>query len=47
MVGDFIESDVKGANDFGYRSALVLSGITNLQMLEQSFVKPELVFNHL
>lgn len=47
MVGDFIDSDIKGANDFGYRSALVLSGITDLQMLEQSFIKPQLVFNRL
>lgn len=47
MVGDFIESDVKGANEFGYRSALVLSGITDLQMLEQSIIKPQLVFNRL
>jgi len=47
MVGDFIESDIKGANDFGYRSALVLSGITDLRMLEQSIIKPQLVFNRL
>lgn len=47
MVGDFIESDIKGANDFGYRSALVLSGITDLKMLEQSIIKPQMVFNRL
>jgi len=45
MVGDFLESDIKGANQFGYRSALVLTGLTNRKMLAASPIQPELVFS--
>ena len=44
MVGDFLDSDIAGANAFGYRSALMLTGLTDLKRLEASHIKPELVF---
>ena len=47
MIGDHLEADIQGANDFGYRSALLLSGITNTGHVERSRVKPELSFRTL
>lgn len=47
MVGDFLESDIRGANRFGYRSALMMTGMTTSDMLEISEVKPDLVFEAL
>lgn len=44
MVGDFIDSDIRGARDFGYRSALVLTGLTSRQSLDRSGLQPDLVF---
>ena len=47
MVGDFIDSDIRGARDFGYRAALVLTGLTRRQGLERSALQPDLVFERL
>lgn len=47
MIGDHLEADIQGANDFGYRSALLLSGLTNRGHVEKSRVKPELLFRTL
>ncbi len=47
MTGDFIKSDVQGALNFGYRSALVLTGVTTAEMVEKSDVHPDLVFQAL
>jgi HAD superfamily hydrolase (TIGR01450 family) len=47
MVGDFIDSDIRGARDFGYRSALVLTGLTSRQSLDRSGLQPDLVFERL
>jgi HAD superfamily hydrolase (TIGR01450 family) len=47
MVGDFIRSDIQGALDFGYCSALVLTGVTTRDMLDRSAVRPDLVFETL
>lgn len=44
MLGDSLIADIAGALDFGYRSALLLTGITTRALLEQSKVKPDLVF---
>ena len=44
MLGDSIASDIRGANDFGYRSALLLTGITRETHLPAAAAKPELVF---
>jgi ribonucleotide monophosphatase NagD (HAD superfamily) len=46
-VGDFIRSDIQGALDFGYCSALVLTGVTTRDMLDRSAVRPDLVFETL
>ncbi len=47
MIGDLLEADIQGANNFGYRSALLLSGLTNTGHIEKSRVKPELLFRTL
>jgi HAD superfamily hydrolase (TIGR01450 family) len=47
MLGDSLRSDIRGAMDFGYRSGLLLTGITTQKMLAKSEVKPEHVFRHL
>lgn len=47
MIGDFLEADIQGANNFGYRSALLLSASTTLRKIETSQVKPELLFERL
>jgi NagD protein len=44
MVGDSLASDVRGAAGFGYRSALVLTGITDPAGLRTSPIRPDLVF---
>ena len=44
MLGDSIASDIKGANEFGYRSALLLTGVTREMHLPTAAAKPELVF---
>ncbi len=47
MIGDHLDSDIQGAKDFGYRSALLLSGLTREGHVEKSRVKPELLFRTL
>ncbi|MBF0257758.1 MAG: HAD hydrolase-like protein [Desulfamplus sp.] len=44
MVGDYINSDIKGAKDFGCRSAIVLTGVTTIEMLQKSEIIPDMVF---
>lgn len=44
MLGDSIASDVGGAAEFGYRSALLLTGVTTEDGLRRSRLKPDLVF---
>lgn len=44
MLGDSIASDIRGANDFGYRSALLLTGVTREMHLLAAAATPELVF---
>ena len=44
MVGDSLTGDIAGAGSFGYRTALLLTGITSLRALESSRIKPDLVF---
>jgi ribonucleotide monophosphatase NagD (HAD superfamily) len=47
MVGDSLKSDIAGANTNGITSALVLSGITNLEMVENVFAEeqPKMIFS--
>lgn len=47
MVGDSLNGDITGALSFGYRSSLVLTGITTRALLNKSRVKPELTFESL
>ena len=47
MVGDSLYGDIRGANGFGYRSALVLTGVTTSSLLKSSEDRPELVFREL
>ncbi len=42
MAGDSLTGDVAGANRFGYRSVLVMTGLSTAAMLERSAVQPEL-----
>ena len=44
MVGDRLETDIKMANDAGIQSVLVMTGITNTEMLERSLDLPNHVF---
>lgn len=45
MVGDRLSTDIKFANKFGLLSVLVLSGETDQTMLENSAIKPDMIFN--
>ena len=44
MIGDNLESDVAGASAFGYRSAIVLTGITTPAMLADASLTPDWVW---
>lgn len=44
MLGDSLESDIRGANDFGYRSGLLLTGITRESHFSTATVHPTHVF---
>ncbi len=47
FVGDSIDGDIPGSRAFGYRSALVLTGISNWAMVRARDVAPEVVADHL
>ena len=47
MVGDRLETDIRMGNQFGLRTALVLSGITQMEMLADSPDQPDEVFENL
>lgn len=47
MVGDNLDSDIVGAIDAGYTSALMLTGVTTRHMLDRSDVSPDFVFERL
>ena len=47
IVGDSLASDIRGGIDFGYRTALVLTGVATLDMARSSDVRPDLVFEAL
>lgn len=44
MVGDSLDSDIRGAGRFGYQSALVLSGVTRRNMLATAEPRPDWIF---
>ncbi|NOY81160.1 MAG: HAD-IIA family hydrolase [Kiritimatiellaeota bacterium] len=43
FAGDSLEGDVRGGRDYGYRTVLVMTGITDRHMLRGSSVQPEIV----
>ncbi|SMF21502.1 HAD-IIA family hydrolase [Pseudobacteriovorax antillogorgiicola] len=49
MVGDQIYTDIKGANDYGFQSVLVATGLTGREMLDSldDSLKPSYFVNHL
>jgi HAD superfamily hydrolase (TIGR01450 family) len=47
MIGDNLDSDVAGATAFGYRAAVVLTGITTPEMLAGARPKPDWVWRGL
>ncbi|WP_232522604.1 HAD-IIA family hydrolase [Chitinibacter sp. FCG-7] len=46
MVGDRMDTDIVGGMEAGMKTALVLSGVTTLPMLDEFPYKPDYVFNH-
>jgi NagD protein len=44
MIGDNLDADIAGASAFGYRSAIVLTGLTTLEMLADAPSKPDWVW---
>ncbi|MBN2471702.1 MAG: HAD-IIA family hydrolase [Anaerolineae bacterium] len=46
MVGDRLETDILGAQRAGMQTALVMSGVTNEAVLQQSDIQPDGVFTH-
>lgn len=44
MIGDNLDADVAGASAFGYRTAIVLTGITTPEMLADAPLKPDWVW---
>lgn len=47
MIGDNLDSDVAGAQAFGYQTAIVLTGITTPAMLGRARLKPDWVWRGL
>lgn len=47
MLGDRLDTDIEGAQRAGLKSILLLTGVTTSELLAQSSVKPDLVFQDL
>lgn len=47
MLGDRLDTDIEGAERAGLKTILVLTGVTSREMLPQSSVKPNFVFENL
>ncbi|WP_307838934.1 HAD hydrolase-like protein [Deefgea sp. CFH1-16] len=45
MVGDRMDTDIVGGLEAGMKTALVLSGVTKLDMLNEFPYRPDYVFN--
>jgi len=45
MIGDRLETDIKMGLDFGMKSVLVLTGISNRDMVKQSTYKPDFIID--
>ncbi len=46
MVGDRMDTDIVGGMEAGMKTALVLSGVTTPEMLDDFPYKPDYIFNH-
>lgn len=44
MVGDRLETDILGASKLGIHTAIVLSGVSSLEDINQSDIKPDFIF---
>ena len=44
MIGDSLAADIRGARTYGYRAALVLTGLTDLPNLRASPIQPDFAF---
>jgi HAD superfamily hydrolase (TIGR01450 family) len=47
MIGDRLETDIKGANELGIDSAVLLTGVTSREDISQSSIKPDFIFKDL
>jgi 4-nitrophenyl phosphatase len=47
ILGDRLETDIEGAQRAGLKSILVLTGVTTPELLAQSSIHPDLVFDNL
>ena len=45
MVGDRLETDILGGKNAGVRTILVLSGVTSKELLAESPIRPDWVFD--
>jgi len=45
MVGDRLETDILGASNLGIQTALVLSGVTTMEDISRSDIKPDFIFD--
>ncbi len=43
MVGDSLRADIQGGRDFGYATALMLTGMTTRKALEESLIQPDMI----
>jgi HAD superfamily hydrolase (TIGR01450 family) len=47
MVGDSLQGDICGANEYGYDSAFILTGINKIEDLKSCPSKPDFIFRNL
>jgi len=47
MVGDRLDTDILGANQYGIHSAVVLTGVSSRNTIEESTIKPNFVFENI
>jgi ribonucleotide monophosphatase NagD (HAD superfamily) len=47
IVGDSLASDIEGGHRFGYRTALMLTGVTTRSMLTADTIAPDLIFEQI